>query len=352
MLIVRHHEVRDILAGREGDVIETVRAAYRLHDEGRTAIPHSTFLRLPSATGEPDPHNRIIGLPAYLGGEMATVGMKWIASFPGNIERDLDRASAVIVLNSPRTGHPEALIEGSMISAARTAAGAAIAAELLACDPNGDGVTFIGCGVINLAILRFLMVVRPGLTRATAFDIDPARAAAFARRCATVAPDVAVTVADHLGQALAAHDLVAIATTASTPYLDRDACRPGGTLLHVSLRDLTAEAILASHNVVDDADHVCREGTSPHLAEQLTGDRRFIDASLGQLLRPGGRLRRDRGKAVVFSPFGLGVFDLAVARLVWDEAVRRGVGVRVDDLLPASGPLTVQNPDEKGRADD
>jgi 2,3-diaminopropionate biosynthesis protein SbnB len=334
MLIVRHHEVRDIIAGREAEIIEVVRAGYRLHDEGRTVVPHSTFLRLPAAADEPDPRNRIIGLPAYLGGEVATAGLKWIASFPGNVERGLDRASAVIVLNSLRTGHPEALIEGSLISAARTAAGAALAADLLAGDPGSDGVAFIGCGVINLAILRYLMVVRPRLTRATLFDTDPARSAAFARRCADVAPGVAVTVADNHAQALAAHDLLAIATTASTPYLDRGACRPGGTVLHVSLRDLTAEAILASHNVVDDADHVCREATSLHLAEQLTGGRRFIDASLGRLLRPGERLHRDPGKAVVFSPFGLGVLDVAVARLVWDEAVRRGLGVRVDDLLP------------------
>ena len=65
MLIVRHHEVRDILAGRAGEVIDIVRAAYRLHDEGRTVVPHSTFLRPPSVPGKPDPGNRIIGLPAY-----------------------------------------------------------------------------------------------------------------------------------------------------------------------------------------------------------------------------------------------------------------------------------------------
>jgi len=340
MLIVRHREVQNILAGREGEVVDIVRVAYRLHDDGRTVLPHSTFLRLPSADGGSENRNRIIGLPAYLGGETGTAGLKWVASFPGNIERGIDRASAVIVLNSLRTGHPEALIEGSLISATRTAASAALAADVLVSDPEISGVALIGCGVINLAVLRFLRVVRPRLTRATVFDVDPIRAAAFVRKCADVVPGLTVTVAGSHEQALAAHDLVSIATTAATPHLGPTACRPGATVLHLSLRDLVPEAILASHNVVDDADHVCREATSLHLTEQLTGDRRFIDASLGTLLRPGAQLHRDPTKAVVFSPFGLGVLDLAVARLVWDEAVRQGLGIRVDDLLPVPGLVT------------
>ena len=338
MLIVRHHEVRDILAGREREVVDVVGAAYRRHDEGRSTLPQSTFLRLPAGPGDPDPRDRIICLPAYLGGEDAVAGVKWIASFPGNITRGLDRASAVIVLNSLRTGHPEALIEGSLISAARTAASAALAADLLLPEPEPDGVTLIGCGVINLAILGFLRVVRPSLTRVTLFDLHPARAAAFVNRCATVAPAATVTVAGSRDQAMAAHGLLSIATTASSPYLDLDACSPNSTVLHVSLRDLVPQAIVDSHNVVDDADHVCREGTSLHLAEQLTGDRRFIDVSLGELVRTGARLHREPGRAVVFSPFGLVVLDLAVARLVRDEALRRGDGLRVDDLLPSSAP--------------
>ena len=66
MLIVRHHEVRDLLEGRELQVVDAVRTAYRLHDEGRTVVPHSIFLRLPATADEPDTRNRIIGLPAHI----------------------------------------------------------------------------------------------------------------------------------------------------------------------------------------------------------------------------------------------------------------------------------------------
>ena len=39
MLIVRHHEIHDILARGEREVVEVVRAAYRRHDEGRSILP-------------------------------------------------------------------------------------------------------------------------------------------------------------------------------------------------------------------------------------------------------------------------------------------------------------------------
>jgi ornithine cyclodeaminase/alanine dehydrogenase-like protein (mu-crystallin family) len=223
VLIVRHHEVRDVLNGRERQVVDVVRTAYRRHDEGRTVVPHSIFLRLPATADEPDQRNRIIGLPAHIAGDgddVSTAGFKWIASFPGNVERGLDRASAVIVLNSLTTGRPEALIEGSLISAARTAASAALAADMFA-RPDSTGVSLVGCGVINLTVLRFLKAVRPDLARVTLFDLDPVRAAAFAGRCADVAPGVTVTVAGTADEALARHDLASIATTTSAARAPR-----------------------------------------------------------------------------------------------------------------------------------
>ncbi|MFD4545144.1 2,3-diaminopropionate biosynthesis protein SbnB [Streptomyces sp. NPDC058466] len=335
MLIIGHQTVAGLLEGREGEVIDLVADAYRRHDEGRTSLPHSVFLRFPDR-----PRDRIIGLPGYLGGsadggEDDIAGMKWIASFPGNIASGVQRASAAILLNNLRNGQPEALIEGSLISAQRTAASAAVGARTLLGGRRPSGITLVGCGVINREVLRFLAVEHPGLDRLAVYDTDPERARKFTQDNARLLPSATVRHCDTLDDALAAHDLVSLATTAATPHTSLDACPPGTVVLHVSLRDLTVRAVLDAHNVVDDPDHVCRENTSVHLAELATGGRDFIDASIGALLRGTATLAPRPGKPLVYSPFGLGVLDLALARFVRDRARAGGLGSEVADFLPA-----------------
>lgn len=333
MLIVGHHDVRGVLEGAEQRILELVGDTYRLHDEGRTALPHSVFLRFPGNT-----RDRIIGLPAYAGGGRPVAGMKWIASYPGNTARGRERASAVVVLNSTEDGTPLACVEASRISAKRTAASAALAAARLVTEERPTGIALVGCGPINQEVLRFSRAALPSLAEVTVYDLDRARAELFVDEAAKHAPDARFTVAGSVEEALAAHRLVAFATTAGRPHLDLSACAAGTTVLHVSLRDLKVEAILGAQNVVDDADHVCRENTSLHLAEQATGNRDFIDASIGALLRGTSGFRRDPARIAVFSPFGLGVLDLTLAGWVYEESLRQGLGVRVDGFLPDPSP--------------
>ncbi|MEU3623250.1 2,3-diaminopropionate biosynthesis protein SbnB [Amycolatopsis coloradensis] len=327
MLILSHGDVRRVLDGAEHEVLAAVRAAYVLHAQGRTAVPHSVFLRFPG-----DERNRIIALPAFLDTPEAPVaGVKWVSSFPGNVAEGLDRASAAIILNSMRTGHPEVFIEGATISARRTAASAAVAAATLG--TSGSGVSLVGCGVINFEVLTFLRTLYPEWDSVTLFDLDQARASAFADRCAARWPDTKVDVVARIEDAVAAHPLVCLATSATVPHLDASRCRPGSLILHLSLRDLTPETILSSVNVVDDADHVCRAATSLHLAERQAGHRDFIAHSLGELLLADGQRSPNTDALTVFSPFGLGALDLALADLVHRRARELGLGTRVPDFL-------------------
>ncbi|WP_221357797.1 2,3-diaminopropionate biosynthesis protein SbnB [Streptomyces beigongshangae] len=336
MLILGATEVHQVLDDAEAEVVEAVRRAYLLHERGRTALPHSVFLRFPD-----DPRNRIIGLPAYLGEDDPVAGIKWIASFPGNTAHGLERASAAMILNSMATGQPQALLEGSVISARRTAASAALAAATLGSSVPETGVSLIGCGVIGFEILTYLRAVLPELAEVTVFDLDSARAEAFAARCRARWPGLRTGVAPDSGEALRAHRLVCLATTAAAPHLTTDACRPGTLVLHVSLRDLTPGSILGAVNVVDDADHVCREETSLHLAERLVGHRDFIATSLGAVLDAGRPHHRAEDRVTVFSPFGLGILDLTLAGLVRRRAESLALGTRVPDFLPAPAGAAV-----------
>src|SRR5262249_33105262 len=148
-LVLTGADVRSLLAGQESQLIALVRRAYESHYCGETSLPQSAFLRFPN-----DQSNRIIALPAYLAGESGGAGIKWVSSFPRNIDQGLDRASAIVILNSMTTGRPTVIMEGSIISAKRTAASAALAACALHRASTIESVGVIGCGLINFEIQR------------------------------------------------------------------------------------------------------------------------------------------------------------------------------------------------------
>ena len=329
VLIIGAPEVEAALRGREKQVLDAVQKAYETHSRGASSLPHSSFLRFPDSDKD-----RIICLPAYLGGDYQLAGVKWIASMPDNVARGMERASAVMILNDRVTGRPGAVIEGSIISKQRTAASAALASRMLA-PGEPAAIGFVGCGPISTAVAQFLTTVWPNVGQVLAFDLDPARAEAFGEAMRAQRSGVEFKVAASLQELLSECPMVAFGTTAITPYVDDlDACPAGATILHVSLRDLSADTILSNHNIVDDLDHVNRAATSIHLASQQEGHTDFVHSSLGDILLGNADLPTRDDRKVIFTPFGLGVLDLAVANLVLNSLAEDGGGTLVKSFLP------------------
>ncbi|MGH7751366.1 MAG: 2,3-diaminopropionate biosynthesis protein SbnB, partial [Gemmatimonadales bacterium] len=90
--IINGQTVFDLIRAQRSACTDIVRHAYLAHDEGQSVNPDSYFLRLPEK-----PDCRIIALPAYLGDGFHVAGLKWIASYPGNVQKGFPRASAVLV---------------------------------------------------------------------------------------------------------------------------------------------------------------------------------------------------------------------------------------------------------------
>lgn len=335
LLILSGREVLALLKGREHDILLAVEQAYQLHALGESSLPHSIFLRFAD-----NPRNRIIALPAQLGGDFNLAGMKWISSFPGNIEHGLDRASAAMILNSTRNGRPIAFFEAAVISAKRTAASAALAARTLHRAAAPTSVGMVGTGVINFEVALFLKTVFPEIQTLLLFDLNGERATQFASKCRRSFEGLEVRKAGSVEEVLGSSSLVSFATTALSPHVaDLSHCPRPSTILHVSLRDLTAEAILSCDNVVDDIDHVCRAETSVHLAEQATGNRDFIRCTLGDILLGKTAAGAGQDGTTIFSPFGLGILDLAVGKLVYDLAYQRHEGTIINSFASELGFL-------------
>jgi len=125
---------------------------------------------------------------------------------------------------------------------------------------------------------------------------------------------------------------VVLATTAAEPHItDSNAFASEQVVLNISLRDIAPCIIATAHNIVDDIDHCLTANTSPHLAEQATGNRDFIDGTLAQLVL--GEIEMGTGRPKIFSPFGLGVLDLAVGMFVYERALRQQRAVSVEGFF-------------------
>ena len=332
LLILGAQEVNLLLEGRELELIEVVRSAYEIHGMKESSLPQSLFLRFPF-----NEKDRIIALPAFIGGKFNVAGIKWISSFPGNLEIGLDRASAIVIINSPQTGRPEAIIEGSILSAKRTAASAALAAQCLYISKAPEYVGFIGCGLINFEIARFLLAVWPNIRGFTIYDVNLDRLNYFEDRCLNTFAKIKLKKVETINAVLSQTSLISIATTSTQPHIfDLSNCLPNSLILHISLRDIAPQLILAYDNVVDDIDHICRAQTSVHLAEQMVGNRNFIRCTLADILKETEAARNNKMEITIFSPFGLGILDIAMGKFLRDSAIRQNQGALVKSFLPDS----------------
>jgi ornithine cyclodeaminase len=326
--VISGEQVHHALVGRERQVTAMVEAAYRLHGEALTVNPDSYFLRFPDR-----PSSRIIALPASVKGDVNVHGIKWVSSFPENVAAGIPRASAVLILNDTDTGYPFACLESSIISATRTAASAALAAVTLAAK---RGVTprkvgFIGVGLIARYLHTYLTGNGLDFDELAIFDLSAESAEGFKGYLEKTGTGP-VTICATADELIESSDLIVLATVAGEPHiLDPELFAHNPLVLHVSLRDLSPEIILSAYNVVDDVEHCLKAGTSPHLAEQQTGNRDFVAGTLYDVLV--GRTTPPADQPVIFSPFGLGVLDMAVAKYVYDEVTADGSLQVVDNFF-------------------
>ncbi|HZN81396.1 MAG TPA: 2,3-diaminopropionate biosynthesis protein SbnB, partial [Mycobacterium sp.] len=295
---------------------------------GDSVNPPSYFLRFPDR-----PSSRIIALPASIGGPDRVDGLKWISSFPENVAAGIPRASAVLILNDHDTGYPFACLESSIISATRTAASAALAADWLSRSrPRPTRIGFVGTGLIARYIHTFLAGTGWSFNEIGVHDLSAYSAAGFREYLEQVDTTSQVTVHDNAETLIRSSDLVVFATVAAEPHVQEPSWFEHNPLvLHVSLRDLSPQILLASTNVVDDIEHCLKANTSPHLVEQLTGNRDFLLGTLNDVMA--GRVTLPADRPVIFSPFGLGVLDLAVGKHVYDTVMSSGDLYVIDDFF-------------------
>jgi len=297
------------------DAVEAVEAAFAAHGRGETQMPVKVYLDLPEYDGD------FRAMPAYYG---RSAGVKWVNSHPHNPERHgLPSVLGMYILSDPATAVPLAVMDATLLTAIRTGAAAGVASRYLA---REDAATagFIGSGVQARTLLAALRVDRPEL------QIIAADAVAAA------AEEFAAEVGGRAGtlEEAAGCDIVCTATPVREPIVRRDWVRSGAHINAMGAdahgkQELDTRLLLDARIIVDDWDQACGSGEVNVPLHTGELQRNQLHAALGEVIAGRQPGRENATEITVFDSTGLAVQDVALARMVYERARERGVGMEI-----------------------
>ena len=314
MIVLSQADVRDLL-----DLDALVDALAAAHDDlsaGRASMP-------PRIAALVDEQEGLLGaMPSYL--PSGGLACKLVSLFPHN--RDRETHQAVICVFDPANGTPLALMDGTYVTATRTAAGSALATRLLARD-DAKVLALIGTGVQARSHARALPRVRH-FEEIRVAGRAPAKAEALAEEIGPPARAV-----KSFEEAICGADVVAATTHAVEPVVRREWLSPGVHVNSVGLnprgREVDAATVADSLLVVESRESAL--ALPPAGAPELAGvDPGAVHAELGELVagvKPG---RASPEQITLYKSVGVAVQDAAAAGLVLAAARKRSVGREIE----------------------
>jgi ornithine cyclodeaminase/alanine dehydrogenase-like protein (mu-crystallin family) len=327
MLVLSRSDVASLLD--PDALVDALSLAMADLSAGRASVPPRVAARVSSLDA------MLAAMPGFVP-SLGVLETKLVSVFPRNEGTALPTHQAVIVVFDVETGEPAALMDGTFITAARTAAGSALSTRLLARE-DAHTLAILGSGVQARAHAKAVSRVRP---------IAEIRVASRDRRNAeALAGELSATLGIRAGaassyaEAMDGADVVCAATHAVEPVIRRSAVAPGMHLTSVGYnqtgREVDAETFRDALVVVESraaALAPAPSGAPDLLAAIAEGviSESIVHAEIGEVVtgaRPG---RSSQEQITLYRSVGVAVQDAAAANLVLAEARARGAGVTIE----------------------
>lgn len=323
-LILKRGEVASLLGLRE--CIDAVEDAFRLNAEGLSLPPGV----LETLTEDGGFHIKAAGLK---GADKTYYAAKVNGNFPQNMSRwGLPTIQGIIALYDAGNGRPLALMDSIEITILRTGAATAVAAKYLA-KPDSKVATICGCGVQGRIQLKSLVEVLQ-LEKIYAYDRDEALSGKFARELSEELHIEIIPFKD-LSSAVSASYICVTCTPSRKPILMPGDVREGAFIAAVGAdnplkQELDPELMAGNKVVVDVLEQCAAIGDLHHAIEAGVMRKSDVYAELGQIVA--GRIpgRTSNEETIIFDSTGTALQDVAAASIVYEKALRAGMGVRLN----------------------
>lgn len=316
ILVLSETDVLNLISPRL--VIDAVEEAFKAYGHGEVKMPAKMYLDLPEYGGD------FRAMPAHISGY---AGIKWVNAHPKNAEKGTRTVMATIILNDPATGAPLACMDGTIITNYRTGAAAAIASKYLA-RKDARSLGLVGAG--EQAKTQLMCI-------GELFDVNEVRVcdvnAQAVERFIAEFPDYTVTECD-LEQAVGA-DIVSTTTPVRNPIVRSEWVKEG---THINAMGADAagkqeidSCLLVREDVkviVDDMEQALHSGEVNVPVSECILSKDKIYGQLSDIVV--GRLEgRQANEITVFDSTGLAIQDMFTAKVLYEKALEKGIGVRV-----------------------
>jgi ornithine cyclodeaminase/alanine dehydrogenase-like protein (mu-crystallin family) len=298
------------------DIIDALEIAFREKGKGLTEMPPKPGIH----PGGGD--NFIHAMPAYIPA-MKAAGVKWVSGFPENHKMGLPYITGLLILNDPETGLPISVMDCVWITAMRTGAASALSARYLA-RPESSVIGILACGVQGRTNLEAMKVLFP-IKRVLAYDVDKNKSRRYAEEMGSRFSLDVVPVSTPR-EAVSGCDIV----VTSGPILKK----PHATIQSGWL-DAGAFASLVDFDTywhpeaMAESDKFCTDDTQQLFHYQQNGYFQNIPAlhaDLGELVVGQKTGRETSTERTMTANLGLALEDMAVAPLIYQRALEKGIG--------------------------
>jgi ornithine cyclodeaminase len=324
MLVLSEKQVQSLIEVEE--LIAALEQAHTQYSTGKAVMPVRLVVPLPEIRG------RITSMPAYLSADKA-LGMKVVTYFQDNPQYNLPAILGTVMLFSAESGKIIAVMDGSSITAIRTACASAMATKALA-NAEAPVLGILGAGVQARAHIRALCRVR-SISKIKLYS-PSGKSGAAVKRDLESDVEAAVEIARSAEDAVRDSDLIVTATTSNAPVLSREWLKPGAHINAVGShrpdqREIDGATVALAKLVVDSREAIMAECGDILLAiKEGSISESHIHAEIGDVLAGTKPARTSGDEITLYKSVGTAIQDVATANLVYHKALEQKVGTEVD----------------------
>jgi alanine dehydrogenase len=309
--------------------VDALESAFLASAKGEIATPQEERLRVVWPPGQDwRPYEKDIRiLPAMV----KTLGVAGIHLGCNAFGPNGDMTSYMILMDFD-TFAPIAIIEDAAMHSVRAGAPSGIAVKLWA-RPDAETLGVIGSGTIADVMATVACAQRRSIKRARIFSPTPANRERFARRLSD-RTGVEFEPVSSSTEAIRDADVVMIATNSyNAPVLNGDDLKLGAVVCQVTPGEMDERSVLRSRVVVTSRNRIIHDYTpwEPFTRIVRRGDL-DLDAAptLAEVLNGEAVGRRSHDEIVLLASPGIGFCDVAVAKWVYDLALKLGAGQQLE----------------------